>query len=197
MRIILSTLLLSFIFAGCGDDQSVEGNKLYKQGKYQEAITQYEEYLEYNPEDVQAIYNQGRSYEELGEFEKSMANYKKVIEIDPNHANALMSIGKYHFRNNSYADASFFFTKAANIKKSDPQVFFLKARAHHKLGETQVAMEAYDEAISKNRDYGEAYLFRGALKVYQGKKSAGCNDLRTAQSLKVADAEDALKEYCN
>ena len=120
-----------------------------------------------------------------------------MVEIDPNHANALMSIGKYHFRNNSYADASFYFSKAADIKKSDPQVFFLKGRAHHKLGETQVAMEAYDEAISKNRDYGEAYLYRGALKVYQGNKSAGCNDLRTAQSLKVPDAENALKEYCN
>jgi tetratricopeptide (TPR) repeat protein len=175
----------------------VEGNKLFNQGKYQEAITQYAEHLEYNPEDVQSIYNQGRAYEELGEFDKSLENYEQVVEIDPQHANALMSIGKYHFRNNSYADASFYFTKAAEIKKSDPQVFFLKARAHHKLGETQVAMEAYNEAISKNRDYGEAYLYRGALKVYQGNKSAGCNDLRTAQSLNVPDAENALKEYCN
>jgi len=197
MRIVLSLLLLTCTLAGCGDDQSVEGHKLFNQGKYQEAVKQYAEYLEYNPEDVQAIYNQGRAYEELGEFEQSLENYQQVVEIDPRHANALMSIGKYHFRNNSYADASFFFTKAADIKKSDPQVYFLKGRAHHKLGETQVALEAYDEAISKNRDYGEAYLYRGALKVYQGKKSDGCNDLRTAQSLKVPDADEALQEYCN
>ena len=58
-------------------------------------------------------------------------------------------------------------------------------------------MEAYDLAISKNRDYGEAYLYRGALKVYQGKKSAGCNDIRTAQSLDVPEAKSALQEYCN
>ena len=197
MKLIISYLAAIFLFTACGDNQSSEGDKLFQQGQYEAAIQQYSEYLEYNPEDLKAIYNQGRAYEELGQLDKSLANFEKAIEIDPLHANSLTSIGKHYFRENNYADASFYFSKAAEIKQSDPQVFYLKARSHHKLGETKEAMEAYDLAISKNRDYGEAYLYRGALKVYQEKKSAGCNDIRTAQSLDVPEAKSALQEYCN
>lgn len=197
MKLFFYSILFSSILCACGDNQSKEGDKLFKQGKYEAAIQQYDAYLEYNPEDLTSVYNQGRAYEELGEIEKALENYERAIEIDPKHANSLLSIGKYHFREKNYADATFYFSKASEIIQSNPQVFFLKGRAHHKLGETQEAMEAYDQAISKNGDYGEAYLYRGALKVYQGKKSAGCGDIRVAQSLNVPEAEEALNEYCN
>ncbi len=196
MKLFLHYILFISILTACGDNQSQEGDKLFSQGKYEAAIQQYNAYLEYNPEDLTSVYNQGRAYEELGQIEKALESYERAIEIDPKHTNSLMSIGKYHFRKKNYADASFYFSKASEIIQSNPQVFFLKGRAHHKLGETQEAMEAYDQAISKNRDYGEAYLYRGALKVYQGKKSAGCGDIRAALSLNVPEAEEALTEYC-
>lgn len=197
MRIFLSSLIVIAMLTACGDDQSREGDKLFNDGQYEAAIEQYTEFLEYNPEDLKSIYNQGRAYEELGQFDKSLENYQKAIEIDPKHANALMSIGKYHFRNENFGDASFYFSKAAEIKKSDPQAFYLAGRSFHKVGQTTKALEAYNQAISQNSDYGEAYLYRGALKVYQGNKRSGCADIRNAQSLNVPDAEDAIQEYCN
>jgi tetratricopeptide (TPR) repeat protein len=197
MRIFLCHVIAALLLISCGDDQSRRGDKLFQQGQYEAAIQQYEEYLEYNPEDLKSIYNQGRAYEELGQYEKSLANYEEAIEIDPKHANALMSIGKYHFRNENYGDASFYFSKAAEIKKSDPQVFYLKGRSLHKLGKTTEALESYNQAISQNSDYGEAYLYRGALKVYQGNRNSGCADIRNAQALNVPEAEEALQEYCN
>lgn len=197
MKLFIYSIMLLALLTACGGNQSQEGDKLYNQGKYEAAIQQYDAYLEYNPEDLTSVYNQGRAYEELGQIEEALANYQKALDIDPNHTNSLMSIGKYHFREKNYADASFYFSKAAEIIQSNPQVFFLKGRTHHKLGETQEAMEAYDQAISKNRNYGEAYLYRGALKVYQGKKNAGCSDIRAAQSLNVPEADVALAEYCN
>ncbi|WKN43099.1 tetratricopeptide repeat protein [Tunicatimonas pelagia] len=197
MKLFFYFVLCISLLTACGDSQSQEGDKLFNQGKYEAAIQQYEAYLEYNPEDLTSVYNQGRAYEELGQTDQALENYERALKIDPNHANSMMSIGKYHFRKKNYADASFYFSKASEIMQSNPQVFFLKGRTHHKLGETDEAMEAYDLAISKDRDYGEAYLYRGALKVYQGKKGAGCSDIRSAQSLKVPEAETALAEYCN
>ena len=118
------------------------------------------------------------------------------MEVDPKNVNAQMSIGKLHFRNGAYGDAAFYFDKAIKVKGGNAEIHFLSARANHKLGETGKAMEGYNQAISMNSNYGDAYLYRGALKIFLKKKTAGCADLKKAQSLEVADAEAALQKYC-
>ena len=184
------------LLVACDSKSSQEGDQLFSQGKYEEAISQYTQYIEYNPDDIKSIYNRGRAYEELGQLDKSMADYEKALEVDPKSINALMSIGKIHFRNNEYGDAAFYFDKAIKVKGGNAEAHFLSARANHKQGETGKAMEGYNQAISMNGNYGEAYLYRGALKVFLKKNSAGCADLKKAQSLEVPDAEAALEKYC-
>ena len=184
------------LFVACDSKNSQEGDQLFSQGKYEEAVTQYTQYIEYNPDDIKSIYNRGRAYEELGQYDKSMADYEKALEVDPKSINALMSIGKIHFRNGEYGDAAFYFDKAIKVKGGDAEAHFLSARSNHKLGETGKALEGYNRAISMNSNYGEAYLYRGALKVFL-KKSSGCADLKKAQALEVADAAAAVKKYCN
>lgn len=181
----------------CDSENSKQGDQLFSQGKYEEAISQYTQYIEYNPDDIKSIYNRGRAYEELGQYDKSIADYQKALEVDPKNTNALTSIGKVHFRNNQFGDAAFYFDKAIKIKGGSAELHYLKGRANHKLGETTKAMEGYNQAISMNSNYGEAYLYRGALKVFLKKKSSGCSDLKKAQALEVADAASALEKYCN
>ena len=62
----------SLLLVGCDSKNSKEGDQLFSQGKYEEAVSQYSAYIEYNPDDIKSIYNRGRAYEELGEFDKSM-----------------------------------------------------------------------------------------------------------------------------
>ena len=185
-----------YLTAACDSKSSKEGDQLFSQGKYEEAISQYTQYIEYNPDDIKSIYNRGRAYEELGQYDKSMADYEKALEVDPKNINALMSIGKIHFRDGEYGDAAFYFDKAIKVKGGDAEAHFLSARANHKLGETGKAMEGYNRAISANSNYGEAYLYRGALKVFLKKKTSGSSDLKKAKALEVPDAEAALAKYC-
>ena len=187
----------AIIFGACDNESSQQGDQLFGQGKYEEAISEYSRYIEYNPDDIKSIYNRGRAYEELGEFDKSLADYERALGVDAKNINALMSIGKFHFRNEAYGDAAFYFDKAIKVKGGSAAAHFLSARANHKTGETTKAMEGYNRAISLNSDYGEAYLYRGALKVFLGKKSSGCSDLKKAMALETPEAEEALSEYCN
>lgn len=191
----LMICVFAIALGACDSKSSQQGDQLFQQGKYEEAVSQYTQYIEYNPDDIKSIYNRGRAYEELGEYEKSLADYEKALEVDPKNVNALMSIGKFHFRNKAYGDAAFYFDKAVKVRGS-AGAHYLSARANHKLGETTKAMEGYNQAISLNSDYGEAYLYRGALKVFLGKKSSGCSDLKKAKALEAPEAEDALAEYC-
>ena len=199
MKFVKLSLLFGVFAAllgACDSKNSQQGDQLFAEGKYEQAVSEYTQYIEYNPDDIKSIYNRGRAYEELGEYDKSLADYEKALEVDPRNFNALMSIGKFHFRNKNYGDAAFYFDKAIKVRGS-ADAHFLSARANHKLGETTKAMEGYNQAISLDSDYGEAYLYRGALKVFLGKKSSGCSDLKKANALEVAEAQEALQKYCN
>ena len=79
--------------------------------------------------------------------------------------------------------------------ENSAEAHFLLARARHKLGFANSAMEAYNAAISQNRNFGEAYLYRGALKTTLKFKSA-CEDFKTAEKMGVEGAEEAVKRYC-
>lgn len=193
---ILGFSIILVFFMGCDGNEYKMADQYFEQGEYKKAIEQYNQYLEYKPTHIESIYNRGRAYEELGQFEKSLSSYEETLEIDPKNVNAMMSIGKHHFRQKNYKDAAFYFDKAAGINKSDDQAMYLAARAFHKAGQTKEAMEAYDNAISTNNQLGEAYLYRGALKVYQGKKSAGCQDFRSAKALNISEAQAAIEQYC-
>jgi len=105
-------LIISFFIASCQSKSGKVGDQYFKNGEYEKAIVAYNDYLEYQPTDVNSIYNRGRAYEELGEYEKALSSYRAVLEQDPKNINALLSVGKYHYRQGNYADAAFQFEKA-------------------------------------------------------------------------------------
>lgn len=196
LRTIIFSIILLSAFACSGNDSS-QGDKYYNKGDYEKAIQSYNEYIEYNPGDFQSIYKRGRAYEELGQYDKALQDYEAALKIDEENENVLLSLGRHYFREGNYEDAAYYFDKATKQNSNLRVAQFLKARSYHKAGKTDKAMDAYNSAISIDGDYGEAYLYRGALKIYLGRKSSGCNDLKTAQSLNVEEAQSALEEYCN
>ena len=74
--------LFIIITYSCITDKTKEGDLYYKNNKYIEAITSYDESLKLDPNNVKSIYRRGRSYEELGIYNKALEDYLKVIEID-------------------------------------------------------------------------------------------------------------------
>lgn len=196
VRNVIFSIFLFSAFA-CSSNDSRQGDKLYSQGEYEQAIKAYSEYIEFNPGDFKSIYNRGRAYEALGQYDNALQDYEAAYKIDEKDENVLLSLGRHYFRNESYKDAAYYFDKATQVNANLKVAQFLKGRSYHKAGETDKAIEAYNDAISTDSQYGEAYLYRGALKIYLGRKSSGCNDLKTAQSLNVEEAESALQQYCN
>jgi hypothetical protein len=57
-------------------------------------------------------------------------------------------------------------------------------------------MEFYNKAVSLKNNYGEAYMYRGALNIFLNKMTSGCSDLKRAKNLGYEPAEALYKEYC-
>jgi len=199
MRSRLFLLLSAVVFAGffaCESEVTEEGDSLFNEGKYSEAIESYTEYLATRPKDIKTLYNRGRAYEELDQVEKAREDFIGVLNIQPNNVNANLSMGKYWYNKKSYAQAINFFDKVIEVDGRVVDAYLLKGRSYHQQGDFDNAMINYNRAIDFDRQNQEAFLYRGALKVALNQKKGACSDLRRAKGLGSKDADAAIAKHC-
>lgn len=79
--LVIGMVMVSFgLIAKAQSSQIREGNKLYKEGRYEEAVLQYEEALKKNPDDFTAIYNRSNALAKKGDKAGAMEGYEKIIQ---------------------------------------------------------------------------------------------------------------------
>ena len=83
-------LLVGSLLTGCGGATEGtaewhfdQGNKLYGQGRYDEAIKEYSKAIRLNPELAEAYYNRGLTYKKLGQLERAIEDYNAAIRLNP------------------------------------------------------------------------------------------------------------------
>jgi tetratricopeptide (TPR) repeat protein len=193
---LLVFFLLLGIASSCQDENSLVGDQYFEAGNYEKAIDAYNDYLKLKPRHVKTIYNRGRCYQELGQYDKAMEDFNKVIKLDGNNENALLSIGQEMYRREDYKSTVFYCEKVLEKDPNNAMSYYLMGRANHKQGHTRTALNNYSTAINLSKDFGEAYLYRGALNLFLKRKSAACNDLQQAVKLKTKGAKEALAKNC-
>ena len=181
---------------GCASEVTKEGDSLFNDGKYTEAVEAYSDYLKTRPKDIKTLYNRGRAYEELGQVEKARADFDKILDLDQDNLNANLSMGKYWYNKKNFDQAINFFDRVIVIDGRRADAYLLKGRAFHQQGEFEEAMENYNQAISFDRQSADAFLYRGALKVALNQNRSACNDLNRAKILGSEEAATALSKYC-
>jgi len=81
--IILSLFLMvtSIIVIAQPENATIaKGNKLYKEGKFEEAIAAYQQALQQNPENITAKYNLAAARFRSSKFEEAQKDYEGVLE---------------------------------------------------------------------------------------------------------------------
>ncbi len=135
------------------------------QGKYTEAITDYEKSLEIrqktlppNHPNLATSYNNiGRVYDDMGEYSKALSYYEKALEIKqktlpPNHPNLATSynnIGRVYDDMGEYSKALSYYEKALEIKqKTLPANHPSLATSYSNIGVVYYNMGEYSKALS-------------------------------------------------
>ena len=181
---------------GCKDESLYIGDNFFNQGNYEKAIEAYTNYLELNPNNIKSLYNRGRAYEELGNYERALADFKRVLVNDPNHVQSNLSVANNLYRNKLYMDVIYLCDNVLEAHSQNTNAFLLRGKSHQKAGHINLAMDDYNAAIAVNNERGEAYFYRGLLKIYLGRKQSACSDFKIAESLDIKTAVKALKNYC-
>lgn len=180
----------------CTGPSNNAGDEHFKKGNYQDAADSYSETLKFEPNDVRTLYNRGRAHEEQGDFTLAKLDYEKALSLDQNNFQVLLSLANLHYKEKNFNNSLLYASKAVEIPGAPAIASFLKARALQQLGLSEEALKVYGNAIKLDKDYGQAYLNRGFLKLALKKNKAACEDFKLASLLKYNGAEEALNKHC-
>jgi tetratricopeptide (TPR) repeat protein len=83
----------------------ISGNAFYDQGKYQEAIEDFNKALELDPKFAKAYNNRGNAFHVQGKYQEAIEDYNKALELDTKFAKAYYNRGAAFYDQGKYQEA--------------------------------------------------------------------------------------------
>ena len=93
-----------------------QGNDLYRQGQYQDAVDMYRAALALQPDDLKARNNLGIAYMQLAMDDRAMDAFEEVLRLDSTYGLAYYNLACVHARAGNAAEAADFLRQAMAIE---------------------------------------------------------------------------------
>ena len=138
-------------------------NRLFTEGKRDEAIDSYEKAIAIKPDWAEAYANIGSARSQQGNLDAAITYYQKAVELKPelevlhsNLANSFLQQGKYESAITSYQTA-------LKIKPDWADVHANLGNAFSMLGKLEEAQASYQEALVFKPNWAEVYCRMGHI----------------------------------
>ena len=199
-------LYLTFIIAGfltaCSSKTGKEwfdsAEAKFNKNDYQGAIKDYDEAIEMESGNTQAIFHRGNTKTCVSDFKGAIADYSLVLKLDSLDPNAYSCRANCKKLTGDFAGAIPDFTKALKLKIADTaKVFLLRGSCRVEVGDLPGALVDLNKAIELTPKSPDAYFYRGKLKIASGLKSEACADLKQASALGKKEADELMRKNCN
>lgn len=126
-------------------------------------LTDVDNILEQDPEQVRALVLKGKYYHARGEFDQALSYYRQALEYHRQYAEAYTSIGKvYHYQQN-YQRALVNYDYALKLDKHNFGARLNRAAIYIEQQKPQEALSDLDQAKSDYPYSPEVYILRGNL----------------------------------
>ena len=165
------------------------GLDYFKQGRFDEAIAQYQNALAIKPDFADAHYNLGMVLDKKGQTDEAVSQYQEAIRIKPDDADAHNNLGNALGEKGRIDEAIQEYQEAIRIKPDD-------ADAHNNLGvalvgkgQTDRAINQFQEAIRIKPDHADAHNNLGNALAQQGRLNEAQAERKIASRLRPDRAE--------
>jgi len=168
------TLKKSSVAGGIIQDESTFsflefGNQFYKEGKYDDAIAQYQLFLEKNPQAYQVQLNIADAYRAKGDFAKAQELYNKVLELSAADqvlgkqlaGKAQAGIGDIYLKQNKLAEAQEYFKKSIESSPDDEVLAYNVGEIYFSNQNLDEAQRYFELASKIKPDWPDPYLKLG------------------------------------
>ncbi|XP_076931532.1 uncharacterized protein LOC143596707 [Bidens hawaiensis] len=152
------------------NEAKVEGNKLFGEGLYEEALLKYDYAIQFAPEmpsssEIRSICHNNRAtcFFKLGKYEDTVKECSKALELNPTYLKALIRRGEAHEKLENYDEAIADMKKILELDPSNNQcrrtIFRLEPLAIEKREKMK------EEMLGKLKDMGNSILGRFGMSV--------------------------------
>jgi tetratricopeptide (TPR) repeat protein len=146
------------------------GLKLSSQGRHLEAISQYEQALARNPQDVRVLFALGNTAGALGMAGPAEQFFRQVLAMDPNRLEATVNLANLMRMNGQFGDAIALLEPALARQPENPEINLTLGSAFRESGDLERAQNYYQAALAARPDYAPALSNLADLLSDQGER---------------------------
>ena len=174
-----------------GEDRRIEaavacyvlGSQFDSEGNYEEAIKNYTQAIEMNPQYLDAYKYRAYLYHCNGEYDEAIHDYSKAIELDGQDSHLYCNRGIAFHNKNELDLAISDYNKAIGLNPKTNEAYFGRGQIYFGEHDFDQAISDYSRVIELNPQHAEAYERRGCAYTYDGNYEYAIKDLSKAIEL--------------
>jgi Flp pilus assembly protein TadD len=135
------------------------GNVHYRAGRPRDALSEYRQAIDIDPDYAEAWSGSAGAYKELGQLDEAFACMKRALEINPANANFHSSLGVLYVQRGEFEAAIASFRDALARDPAHARARFNLGLAMYNNEDYRDAIEAFAPLENKDTDYMHAYYY--------------------------------------
>jgi len=159
------------------------GNALFRLGRYEEAITSYDEALKFKRDSYEAWYIRGDALFHLGRYQQAIASYDKALEIQPDNDAVWNNLGVALFNLGGYQEAIVRYDKAIKIQPNFSKAWNNRGLALSALRHYPEAIASYDKALEIQPNDANTFYGKACCYAWLGNVDLAIDNLQQAINL--------------
>lgn len=201
-RSLIHILLLILFFAGgsgevCAqydkDMFSYRGRQALADGKYAQAIENFNVILQLDKSDYWTCFFRGIAKYNLGDLRGAKADFEKSVQINPVFTSGYHYLGITESRFGNYDLALYNLEKAISLRPGSEGLYFSRGVTYFLSQQFDLAVTDFDKYIRKQPKDPSAFLNRGASHLFLGDTLKAFNDYNKAIKLDRFDPEGYVR----
>jgi len=178
-----------------------EGNRLFGERLYAEALSRFQEFLKKNPSVYQVHINIGNCFRETKEYDNAITAYNAYLEAlvadkgslkaDRLAEAALSGMGEISLAQGNIDKAKEYFKQAMDNFPTDEVLAYNVGEIFFKQGQAEQAFEYFNTAIKLNGNWAPPYLRLGYVYLNRGQYDMAIENLKKFSQLAPDDPQAA------
>ncbi len=171
---VASLLLALGTVAGCSKSPAelqkkyqTNGLHYLSEGKYSEAVIEFQNLLKINPRSVEGHYELGEAYKKKGWITDSLIQFRDAVQLSPTYLPPHIELARYGINSAQWPSVKPEIDTILKLAPQDPHGWAFKGQRDLALGEPDKAREALTKALSVKPDFVRAIVAMGDLDLLE------------------------------
>lgn len=173
----------------------VQGSRLIREKKYEEAVQEYDQILRMEPKNLRALLVLGLTYAQIGKFDRAVEFTKKASELDPAGYVPYYNLGLIYASNQELDKALDALNQALKINPESYVAEYQRGLVYSAQGAHDKAAESYKRVLELNPYFEKARIALAGASYRQGDKVAALEHVEELRKMHKETLAQALEQW--